>query len=100
MQSPQNYILKYLTNKKEHDMRTRKIYLTSQEKPVIVRHYQRREMGLRTLNWHWFPFFCGFLVALALPFLIDWALFGTPTPCHTEKVYNNGSSLQSCEVRR
>lgn len=44
-------------------------------------------------------FLAGVLVALLAPFLIDWVLFGTPTPCHTIKVYEDGSSLQACEVR-
>lgn len=80
-------------------MRTRKIYLTSQEKPVLVRDFTKRGNGGRDVNWRWFPFFAGFVLAMILPFLIDWALFGTPTPCQTEKVFEDGSSIQSCEVR-
>ena len=60
---------------------------------------QNRGNAVGGVNWRWFPFFAGFLLAVVLPFLIDWALFGTPTPCQTEKVFENGSSIQSCEVR-
>lgn len=41
----------------------------------------------------------GLVLGLALPFLGDYILFGTPTPCHSVKVYEDGSSIQHCEVR-
>ncbi len=79
-------------------MRSRKLYLTGQEKPFIVRNGNKGN-AVADVNWGWFPFVVGFILALAIPFLMDWALFGTPTPCSTTKVFEDGSSLQSCEVR-
>lgn len=65
-----------------------------------TRKNQMGKNGVRDVNWRWIHFFAGFLLALALPFLIDLALFGNPMPCQTEKVYEDGSSIQKCEVRR
>lgn len=59
-----------------------------------------RKNGVGHVNWRWFPFFVGFVLALVLPFLIDLALFGNPQPCHTEKVYEDGSSTQLCKVEK
>lgn len=44
-------------------------------------------------------FLAGVAVAIIAPMLMDLVLFGTITPCHTVKVYEDGSSLQACEVR-
>lgn len=44
-------------------------------------------------------FLLGMVIGLAYPFAIDWALFGDATPCHTIKVYEDGSSIQGCSVR-
>lgn len=44
-------------------------------------------------------FIAGLVVALIAPLLIDWALFGTPTPCETIKKYEDGSSVQACRVK-
>lgn len=57
------------------------------------------ENGVGRVNWLWTLIF-GVLIGLALPFLIDWALFGNPTPCHSVKVFEDGSSIQACEVRK
>lgn len=35
-------------------------------------------------------------VGLLIPLAIDLLLFGTPTPCHTIYVYEDGSSIQAC----
>lgn len=42
----------------------------------------------------------GLALGIALPFLGDYILFGTPTPCHSVEVYEDGSSLQHCDVRQ
>lgn len=39
-------------------------------------------------------------VGLSIPLVVDYALFGTITPCHTVKVYEDGSSFQACEVKQ
>lgn len=44
-------------------------------------------------------FIAGIIVALIAPLVLDWALFGTPTPCKTTIKYEDGSSVQHCEVR-
>lgn len=83
-------------------MRTQEIYLTRRENGGIVRNYNRGYVGkdgVRDVNCRWFPFVAGFLLAMAIPFLLDWALFGTPVPCQTTQVFEDGSSIQSCEVR-
>jgi hypothetical protein len=41
----------------------------------------------------------GIMIGLALPFLIDWVMFGNITPCHTVKQYEDGSTLLGCNVR-
>ena len=92
-----------MTKKEKSDMRTREIYLTGQEKPFIVRNYSQKNNGkdgVGGVNWRWFPFWAGFILAMVIPFLLDWALFGTPIPCQTEKVFKDGSSIQRCEVRK
>lgn len=40
----------------------------------------------------------GVILGLLMPFLVDYALFGTPMPCKTVQVYEDGSSIQSCKV--
>lgn len=79
-------------------MRTRKIYLTDGEKAFTVRKNNSGN-GVGAVNWRWFPFWAGVVLALVLPFLIDFALFGTPFPCKTIQTFEDGSSVQSCEVR-
>lgn len=44
-------------------------------------------------------FIAGVVLALIAPLLIDWALFGTPTPCKTIKSFEDGSSIQACSVK-
>ena len=80
-------------------MRTRKIYLTSQEKAVTVRDSNNGKYGVGGVNWQWFPFWAGVVLAIALPFLLDFAMFGTPFPCETIKTFEDGSSVQKCSVR-
>ena len=43
-------------------------------------------------------FFLGLAIAAALPLAIDFALFGTITPCETIQRYNDGSTIQKCSV--
>lgn len=43
--------------------------------------------------------FLGLAAGYAVPLLINVALFGTVMPCHTVKHYEDGSSIQACEVR-
>lgn len=70
-------------------MRTRRTY-------KVKSHVNLKKKGISKTTW---AFIIGFILALIVPLLIDWVLFGTPTPCHTVKVYEDGSSLQACEVR-
>jgi hypothetical protein len=70
-------------------MRTRGTY-------KVGSHVNLKKKGISKTTW---AFIAGFILALIVPFLIDWVLFGTPTPCHTVKTYEDGSSLQACEVR-
>lgn len=44
-------------------------------------------------------FFIGAVVGILIPMLLDLSLFGTITPCHTVSHYEDGSSVQKCEVR-
>ena len=91
-----------MTKEKENDMRTRKIYLTGQEKPFIVRDYSQKnngKYGVGDVNWRWIPFFVGLVLAIIITFLLDFALFGTPFPCETVKTFEDGSSVQKCSVR-
>ena len=44
-------------------------------------------------------FIAGLVVAFIAPLVLDWALFGTATPCKTIETYKNGSSLQACGVK-
>ena len=86
-------------------MRTRKIKLTGQKKRFIISNHGNAKIttggnGVGHVNYRWIPIFIGVLIGLMLPFLIDWAMFGNPTPCHSIKVFEDGSSLQSCQVRR
>lgn len=41
----------------------------------------------------------GVVIGIALPLLLDLFLFGTVTPCHTIKHYEDGSSVQACTVK-
>ena len=41
----------------------------------------------------------GVVIGLLLPLLADWALFGTPIPCEVTVKYEDGSTIQHCEVR-
>lgn len=43
--------------------------------------------------------FIGVIIGLILPLLIDWLLFGSVTPCHTIKKFEDGSSIQACTVK-
>lgn len=42
----------------------------------------------------------GILIGLALPFLVDYAMFGKFQPCKTEVVYEDGSSIQNCSSKQ
>jgi len=87
-------------------MRTENIKLTNGKRSVEISNPDRAKirgkiMGNRVqnVNCRWIPIFFGILIGLAIPFLIDWAMFGTPIPCKTVVVYEDGGSLQTCEVR-
>lgn len=80
-------------------MRTRKIYLTNQEKPMVVKDSTSRGYGVGDVDWRWFPFWAGVILAIVVPFLLDFAMFGTPFPCETIKTFEDGSSVQKCSVR-
>lgn len=41
----------------------------------------------------------GIFIGLAIPFIVDFALFGDFTPCKTFIKFEDGSSLQACSVR-
>lgn len=45
-------------------------------------------------------FLLGLLLGVMTPFLIDIVMFGTPMPCKTTESFQDGSSLQLCEVKR
>ena len=42
----------------------------------------------------------GIVLGIALPFAIDYVFFGSVTPCRTYERFEDGSSIQHCEVRR
>lgn len=41
----------------------------------------------------------GLVFGIVAPLLVDFVLFGSMTPCHTVTAYEDGSSVQHCEVR-
>lgn len=49
-----------------------------------------------TVVW-WF--FGGVVIGLLLPLVLDWYMFGDFTPCHSIQVFEDGSSLQACNVK-
>lgn len=85
----------YLTKREIDEFGMGKIKFTNREKSVI----KSGKNGVGNVNWRWIPFLVGFLIALALPFLIDYALFGNAMPCETVKTFEDGSSVQKCSVR-
>lgn len=61
------------------------------------------ENGVRSAKLPMVPNFyvliTGIILGLLIPLALDWALFGTVQPCHTVRLYEDGSSVQACEVR-
>lgn len=45
-------------------------------------------------------FILGLAIATLAPFLGDYILFNDFTPCETVTVYEDGSSIQACTVKR
>lgn len=41
----------------------------------------------------------GLTIGLITPLAVDYALFGTIEPCKTITKYEDGSSVQNCEVK-
>jgi hypothetical protein len=56
--------------------------------------------GVLHVNWRWFPIFTGIIIGLVFPIATDWIMFNDPFPCSTVEKFEDGSSLQKCEVRR